>query len=197
MTMRMSSVALLVLTGLSVAHARDWSRTSIPEPPLRLTAFTVNMSNVGPAAANTVDIQIDRWSAEAERDALITAFREKGPNALLGGLQKTKKVGYIRLPNTLGYDLHYARKHEGADGDEQIVILTDRRIGFWEVRNQPRTVDYPFTLIDIRVRPGGEGEGKMSVATKISYDEKKHAVELENYASEPVRLQTVHVEGKK
>jgi hypothetical protein len=58
-------------------------------------------------------------------------------------------------------------------------------------------VDYPFTLIDIRVRPGGEGEGKMSVATKISYNEKKHAVELENYASEPVRLQTVHVEGKK
>ena len=155
------------------------------------------MSNVGPAAANTVDIEVDSWSPEAERDRLITAFNGKGPDAMLSELQKTKRVGFMRLPNTLGYDLHYARKHPGEDGGEQLVILTDRRIGFWEARNQPRSIDYPFTLIDIRLKPNGEGEGKMSVATKISYNKKKHAVELENYASEPVRLQNVKVEAKK
>jgi hypothetical protein len=37
----------------------------------------------------------------------------------------------------------------------------------------------------------------MSVATKTSYNQKKHAVELENYASEPVRLQRVKIEAKK
>jgi hypothetical protein len=73
------------------------------------------------------------------------------------------------------------------------VIATDRYIGFAEARNQPRTIDYPFTLFEIRANKDGKGEGKMAVATKISFDKKKNAIELENYASEPVRLNAVTV----
>ena len=195
--MRLSAVFVLAVAAMEPTGSASRLVAAIPEPPLRMSAVAVNMSNVGRGGANVVDIEIDRWSTEAERDDLIAAFNAKGPDALLSKLQGTKRVGYMRLPNTLGYDLHYARKHPGEDGGEQIVIATDRRVGFWEARNQPRTIDYPFTLIDIRLTAGGEGEGKMSVATKISYNKKKHAVELENYASEPVRLTTVKVEPKK
>ena len=195
--MRLSAVLVLAVAAMEPTGSASRLVTAIPEPSLRMSAVAVNMSNVGRGGANVVDIEIDRWSTEAERDDLIAAFNAKGPDALLSKLQDAKRVGYMRLPNTLGYDLHYARKHPGDDGGEQIVIATDRRIGFWEARNQPRTIDYPFTLIDIRLTAGGEGEGKMSVATKISYNKKKHAVELENYASEPVRLTTVKVEPKK
>ena len=55
-------------------------------------------------------------------------------------------------------------------------------------------MDYPFTLIEIHLNKDGEGEGKMAYATKISFDKKKNNVELENYSSEPVRLQTVKIE---
>ena len=41
---------------------------------------------------------------------------------------------------------------------------------------------------------GGQGEGKMSMATKLNFDKKKNAVELENHSSEPVRLQQVKLE---
>jgi hypothetical protein len=34
----------------------------------------------------------------------------------------------------------------------------------------------------------------MAVATKISFDKKKKQIELENYSSEPVRLNQVKVE---
>ena len=195
--MRLRAVFVLAVAAMEPIGSASRLVAAIPEPPLRMSAVAVNMSNVGRGGANVVDIEIDRWSTEAERDDLIAAFNAKGPDALLSKLQGTKRVGYMRLPNTLGYDLHYARKHPGEDGGEQIVIATDRRVGFWEARNQPRTIDYPFTLIDIRLTSAGEGEGKMSVATKISYNKKKHAVELENYASEPVRLTTVKVEPKK
>jgi len=195
--MRFSAVFVLAVAAMEPTGSASRLVAAIPEPPLRMSAVAVNMSNVGRGGANVVDIEIDRWSTEAERDDLIAAFNAKGPDALLSKLQGTKRVGYMRLPNTLGYDLHYARKHPGEDGGEQIVIATDRRVGFWEARNQPRTIDYPFTLIDIRLTSAGEGEGKMSVATKISYNKKKHAVELENYASEPVRLTTIKVEAKK
>ena len=41
------------------------------------------------------------------------------------------------------------------------------------------------------------GEGKMAVATKISFDKKKNQIELENYSSEPVRLNNLELEVKK
>ena len=195
----MRLIVVLAFAGLAT-FALDPSApiaAQIPDAPLRMTAFAVNMSTVGRGGANTVDIQIDRWSTDAERQQLVAAFTEKGADALLRELQRLKKVGFIRLPNTLGYDLHFARKHPGDDGGQQLIIATDRRIGFWEARDQPRTMDYPFTLIDIRLKPSGEGEGKMSVATKISFNKKKNTLELENYASEPVRLTTVKAEPVK
>ena len=43
----------------------------------------------------------------------------------------------------------------------------------------------------------GKGQGKMSYATKITFDKKKNNVELENYASEPVRLNNLTLEVKR
>ena len=62
-------------------------------------------------------------------------------------------------------------------------------------RAQPRTVDYPFTLIEIRFpKDGGPGVGKMSVYTKITMSKDKQTMELENYDIEPVRLTNVTLE---
>jgi hypothetical protein len=162
--------------------------------PLRLTAWAVNMSNIATGANSTVDINIERWSTEEERQKLITTFLEKGPEKLLDTLQDLRRVGYIRLPTSLGYDLHFAHQVPLDEGGRRIIIATDRPIGFAEARNQPRSIDYPFTLIEIRLKPDGTGEGKMAIATKISMDKKHNTVELENYSSEPVRLQNVKVE---
>jgi len=180
---------LFVLTFVPVGVARVQDSA-----PLHLTSWALNMSNIGTGANAVVDIKVDRWSTDEEREKLITTFLEKGPNKLLDTLQDLKKIGYIRLPNTLGYDLHFARSTALPEGGRKIVIATDRPIGFAEARNQPRTIDYPFTLIEIRLKPDGTGEGKMSVATKISMNKKTKTVELENYSSEPVRLTNVKIE---
>src|SRR5262245_56955506 len=78
---------------------------------MRMTAFAVNMSSIATGTSNVVQIEVDRWSTDAERTELVTAFNEKGPDALLSALENTKRVGFMRLPTSLGYDLHYARKH--------------------------------------------------------------------------------------
>jgi hypothetical protein len=43
----------------------------------------------------------------------------------------------------------------------------------------------------------GKGEGKMSYALQINFDKKKNNIELENYSSEPVRLNNLVLETKK
>jgi len=162
--------------------------------PLNLSAFAINMSNVAPGTSAIVDIRITRWSTDAERDRLMNTFVEKGPGKLLDALQDVKPaVGFIRLPQTLAYDLRFARQTPLEDGGWRVVLVTDRPISQTEVLRQSRTLDYPFTLIEIRIKKDGTGEGKLSVATKITRNTKDNVVELENWATEPVRLTNVKI----
>ena len=154
------------------------------------SAFAINMGS-GPNAG-AVDIAIERLSTDEERAGLIAVFMEKGQDALLTALQKVKpRVGYIRTPNSLGYDLQYAYRFVNSDGSSRVVIATDRRVSFLEARNQPRTMDYPFTLIEMRLDKDGNGEGKMTVATKISKSKDGKTIELENYGISPVALNNI------
>jgi hypothetical protein len=198
----MFTVSLVVALGLAMAPlgARQTSGEK-----LEITAFAVNMSNIGPGSSAVVEIDIDRWSTAAEREHLITTMVEKKENELLKALQKMPSHGRFSIPGLVGPDPHqlrlgnplrYAWQTAQPDGGRRIVIATDRYIGFAEARNQPRTIDYPFTLFEIRVDKAGVGQGKMAVATKISFDKKKNAIELENYSSEPVRLNNVKVKVK-
>jgi hypothetical protein len=162
----------------------------------RYVALAVNLGgSPGRTGAGTVEITIDNWSTDAQRDQLMKTLIEKGPEKLLDTLQKMPRVGSIRTPNSIGYDLHYARKNPLEDGGDQIVLATDRYIGFWEAANRPRTVDYPFTLIEMRVGKDGFGEGKMSLFTKVTYDKKKNQIVLEDYGSQPVLLTQVRRES--
>ena len=199
----MFTVSLVVALGLAMAPlgARQTSGEK-----LEITAFAVNMSNIGPGSSAVVEIDIDRWSTAAEREHLITTMVEKKENELLKALQKMPSHGRFSIPGLVGPDPHqlrlgnplrYAWQTPQPEGGRRIVIATDRYIGFNEARNQPRTIDYPFTLFEIRVDKAGEGQGKMAVATKISFDKKKNTIELENYSSEPVRLNNLELEVRK
>jgi hypothetical protein len=142
-----------------------------------------------------VDITINRWSSDAERQRLVEVLQAKGPGALLETLRDIPEVGTIRTPDSLGYPLHYAHQTAGEDGGRRVVIATDRPIGFWEAANQPRTIDYPFTVIQMQLGPDGTGEGRMSIATRIIAHD--NIVELENYATQPVMLKQVRAEPRR
>jgi hypothetical protein len=116
---------------------------------------------------------------------------EKGPEKLLDVLQDMPRMGYFNAPGSLGWDIHFARKVPMPDGGERVVLVTDRRIGFWEASHQPRSIDYPFTVIELRLNKDGEGEGKISIATKIIPDKENNIVTLENYDLQPVLLKNV------
>jgi len=162
----------------------------------RFIATAINMGVPGRAGAGTVQIDIEKWSTDEDHDRLKNVLIEQGPEKLLETLQKMPRVGFIRTPNSIGYDLHYARRTPAAEGGERIVIATDRYIGFWEAKSRPRTIDYPFTLIEMHIGANGRGEGKLSLATKITVDKDSKEVVLENYSSQPVQLTDVRRESK-
>ena len=185
-------IMLTVMGGLLLTGQAQAQAPADKPKPVRFTAFAVNLGS-GPHAG-TVDIVLERLSSDEERATLIAAFVEKGQDGLLKALQKVKpRVGFIRTPNSLGYDLQYAFRFVNADGSSRIVISTDRWIGYWEARNQARTMDYPFTLIEMRLDKDGSGEGHMAVGTKITKSKDGKTVELENYGISPVALKNIQL----
>jgi len=193
---RTSNLPTLVIVCAAILTLAVGTRVAKAMALERYVALAVNLGGTpGPTGAGTVEITIDNWSTDAQRDQLMKTLIDKGPEKLLDTLQKMPRVGSIRTPNSIGYDLRYARKNPLDEGGDQIVLATDRYIGFWEASNRPRTVDYPFTVIEMRVAKDGVGEGKMSLFTKITYDKKKNQIVLEDYGSQPVLLTQVRRES--
>jgi len=153
--------------------------------PEEFTATAI-VNNTRTSGAGTVLIRVTRWSTDMERTRLIEALQKRGPEQLLDELQGMQTVGTIRTPDSLAYDLRYANQRPGEDGGRQIVLATDRPIGFWEAVHQPRTIQYPFTVIQMQMGPDGKGKGTLSYATKIVAH--RDVVELENFDTQPVML---------
>ena len=189
-TRRVRSVVvggLIALTSMSIGP----SLSAAQKLPERFTAFAVNFDAPRGQLGQVVQIGVTRWSSDAERDRLMAVLVEKGPDKLLDAVQDLPSAGYIRTPDSLGYDLRFARRTVTDDGTEQITLVTDRFISFWEAANRPNSINYPFTVIELRIGPNGEGEGKASVATRITSDPRHQSIVLENYSAQPVVLQSV------
>ena len=165
------------------------------QPAERFTANAVSLSPEYGTGQQIVEITISRWSSNAERERLVGALQQKGPDELLKQLRKNKPVGRIRTPDSLGYDLRYAYQQTDPDGGRTIVIGTDRPIGFWEAANQPRSIQYPFTVIQMKLDRDGTGKGTMSYATRIVAHE-NNVIELEDFASQPIMLNNIKSEPK-
>ena len=184
----LTTIAALVSSAAVLTIAASAQTMGTPE---RYSASAININN---GQAGNIDITVNRWSNDKQRDALIAVMLNKGPEKLLDALQDMPAVGHFGAPGNLSWDIHFARKVPLPDGGERVVLITDRRIGFWEAANQPRSIDYPFTVIELRLNRDGEGEGKMSIATKIIHDKKENMITLENYETSPVRLTNVRRE---
>ena len=152
--------ALVVPLAASTAVAKE------PEL-LRLRAFSVNMNNA--VRTNTIDIVIERWSTPEEASNLKAVFLERGDDKLLSALQKTKpRCGFARTSTSLGWDIYFARETALPDGGRKIVLASDRPVGMWEARNSGRSMDYQFSLAEIRLPKEGKGQGKAITAAKLT-----------------------------
>jgi hypothetical protein len=167
------------------------------------TAFAINTNTRAtqpqpnrPRTAQ-LDIRIQRWSTDEERDTLLAIVKKQDSNVnamnqeLLGALQRMPSVGRIREATTLGWDLRFARQAPLDEGGRRIVLATDRPMPHWEVRDRPRSFDYPFTVIEMRLDKENRGEGKLLADTRIFIDPRTSDLVLEHYDIQPVRLNEI------
>lgn len=169
------------------AQTRPQTRPEPGNKPIEIfKAFAVQMQS---GRAGAVEIAITRWSTDEERQKLLDVLAEQGQPAMIADLQRMPQVGYIKMPNSMGVALFYARSTELPGGARQVVIGTDRAIGM--ATRAPTVSKYDATVIELHFpKGGGKGEGKIVLAGKASVG-KDGKVQISNYAGEPVRLKDV------
>jgi len=203
MTMRLrllvGTVGILALL-VPVAGQQPAPDAPTVKDPLRFRAV-LQTQGQDAGLQGVAQIVIERWSTDAERQSLVSllagsSLKTGGQDKLLRELQRVKpRVGFMRLPNSLGWDIQYARENIQPDGTRQIVIATDRPVSFAASFAAAESTDYPFTLIEMRMSANNKGEGRMLARSAITT--KAGHLELENYGNEPVKLSEITEEVKK
>jgi hypothetical protein len=182
----------LLLSTVAIASVVSWhvavgTAQTLGQPE----HFTANYVDMNTSQTGPVEMDVQRWSTNAERDALVQTLFKEGSDALLEKLRDMRSVGRIYTPGSIGYDLKYASQRRLPDGGREIVLATDRPMSFWELRNSPRSTMYPFTWVQFQMKPDGTGEGKLAVAARIVGEEADRLIEVEDFALYPVRLQNI------
>ena len=185
------ALALAALVGFAAPVAAQFTEVApTKKDPLRFEAFAVQMQG---GMAGMVMITIERWTTDEERNALVglltnTTLREQDQEKLVKALQDIKeRAGFLNTPNSMGWDIKYAYQTQLPDGGRQVVVVTDKPVSFFAASRNTRTMDYAFTLIEMRFPKGSDkGEGKLLGQTSLSVKDGKLQIEI--YGQEPTRL---------
>jgi len=190
----------------------DAGRPAAADPALRLKA-----SGVGGARVS-LTIELFRWSTDIERAPLVTALTAPSPApaapaAPAGGrggrggrggapppspmarlttaVKAAPTVGFIWGAGPTGYSIKYAWRSASADGQERLVLVTDRRLGA-HVLPAPSIPgpagDLEFTVIEARINGQGAGEARTSLAASVVVDAAAKTLALDGYDAAPVHL---------
>ena len=168
-----------------------WNFAGFAQTSGEAARFDASYVDINTGRTGPVQISVTRWSTPAERATLQQTLFKKGQNELLDALRDMRPVGRISTPGNIGWDLRYAEQRALPDGGREIILATDRPMSFWEIVNQPRSAQYPFTWVQFRVGRDGKGEGKVAVAARITGEKADDLIEVEDFAISPVRLQNI------
>ena len=177
------SVALAVAAGAAFAQ-----RPTAPE------TFSANIQASGAsggAAAATIEIDIRRYTPEADRTAVEEALKTGGYPAFVTALRKAPDVGSVSFGERK-WAIRWAREQPGAKYTRRIVVVTDQPmffVGGGSVDAKPRE-GYEVAVIEIEIDDAGLGRGSMTAAARVKPGGET-GVRIDDYAEKPIKLVTV------
>ncbi len=179
-----AGILLIVATMSAVVFSQ---RKSAPE------TFTANLRALGDQGGSgsaTIQINVRRYTPEADRTAVETALKSGGYRAFLDALRKAPEVGSVVF-NGQTWAIRWARERPATNG-RTIALVTDQPIHFvggGATTPKPRT-GYEVALIQIRMDDGGFGTGTMAAAARVRPGGDT-GVLVDDYAARPIQLVSV------
>jgi hypothetical protein len=156
-------------------------------------AFTANLHAAGAtggAGAATIQVDIQRYTPDADRTAVESALKTGGYAAFLAALRKAPVVGAVSHGDKK-WTIRWAREQRKGNV-RTIVVVTDQPVFFvggGRVDAKPRD-GYDVAVIQIQVDDVGLGNGTMAAAASVKPGGDA-GVQIDDYGDQPIKLVSV------
>lgn len=177
---RSFTIAIVTIVGLVLLSSVGSTAQDKPQREV----FQASAMGQGTQLGRTfsININIEEYSTEEDKQALIEAYNSKGMKGLSNALSKMRTKGRLSITGTLGYDISYARSFPAEDGGRKIRIITERPIKFGEAWGDTRTLDYNLSALELVLSntKGVESTGILLPACQFKLD-KENQVTIKTY----------------
>jgi hypothetical protein len=183
-------IGIVLLAVAASAHAQvGQQRPESGNKPIE--TFTARAFSMQTGGTGIIEIVINRWSTDGEREVLKSVLAAAGSQAMVKEMQNLPQVGYIKTAESgMGDALMYARSTELPDGGRQVVVATNRPISMAGSVAPGTAQKYDLSVVEMRWKKGDKkGEGKMTLAAEASIKDGK--VGITNYMGQPPILRDV------
>jgi len=130
-------------------------------------------------------LRIDRLTPQQEVDRYLAELKRGGQDGLMKAISG-KKVGTVQVGSGLARDANAIWVTDEGEG-RKITVLFERWKGFGELRRGSRSLDYPFSYIEIFLDEKGHGEGTLIPAARVRFKSSGN-IDVENFGIYPARL---------
>jgi hypothetical protein len=179
--------AALAAAALTAAAAES------TRPVLALRGYALNLTGVGQGRSGDLQVAIDRWSSDADRDRLRRATADGGIAGLSRAIAElSTRVGTVTTERGGTLNLKFAHRSALPDGGTRVVLVTDP-LGAPADGTNPRADTYDFLAVEVRLDKAGKGEGRTAGPQRLRYNSDTGTLELDRYRAEPVWIKDVRV----
>lgn len=181
-----SLIHLLLL--LFVLTALPWPPAGAQTKRAGKEVYRGNITYIGGPRGAVTDfftLTIRDYTPEAEVQRLTDLLKREGQDDFWKAVAK-EKHGTMQIGNGLSRDLNAVWITQTEEG-RKISAIAERWLGFGELRRGARSVDYPFTYIELYVEEDGDVEGTLFPAARVRFKGEK-TLEVENFGIYPARL---------
>ena len=191
------SVRVLIASLLLVAPALVAAQAPKSNPPAaKATApesFRANgqITGVAGGVASAMEFHIDKYTADADHDALVKTLKEGGYAKFVDAIKKAPKAGTLTIGKQ-SFDIRWARTRAVDADHRRVTFVTDKPAyfaGAGAVDAKP-TAGYDIAVVDFTIDSVGLGNGSMAPAAKVKPGGPA-GVEIEDYSGKRLDLTTV------
>jgi hypothetical protein len=181
--------AVLALGTVAIAQNQN------PGVSERFTFKLANATNLPPTSTSNesrLEILVDQWSNDADRDRLLSVLKDEGSENLTKAFWNGPAAGHLYWPGNLEYTIRFAHRMPASDGGEDIVLATDYPISLWWDSSMPapKTFDHG-TVIQLHLNKDGRGEGKLALNSRLTASKDGKSFVIEDYGKQPVVMADV------
>jgi hypothetical protein len=181
------ALTLSLLLAVPAAPGAQPSKATAPE------SFRANgqITGVAGGAASEMVFKIDKYTADADHDALVKALKDGGNTAFLAALKKAPKVGTLTIGQR-SLDIRWARTRPEGSDHRRVAFVTDQPAYFAGAgaADAKPTAGYDLAAVEFTIDSVGLGSGTMAPAAKVKAGGPA-GVEVDDYSGKRITLTTV------